>query len=605
MKLQRNNFFYLAFIFMIALFFVTSTYAQSGDEGGLHMVCLTASADQGGHHASLTGSPFYPDKKVEIWRKVNGHFERAGFTRQEGNDNDFSIDNNITANQIIGNLLGKLTLDSDGLASTEEPERAVSVHSATADETVHTFYGVQQISAEVIGAEQTALKLSTFFPPVGGLSSCVSVEWDPYGIVFDTVSLEPIPSALVSLYKNSVSSGNLVPAGPGVPTNPDVVKADGMFNFIVPDGDYFLLPSLATHTYPAPPSEITRLQTSQTIYKDLYTGAVIQQRGSIQHRDIPMVPKDPNNPAVNPPVIEVDITSYCVGTACYQLAYGRCSHPRCIVKAYNGGIAIPGAEEEVGDNRSFEIEIANSLIDQTKPLEFRGEKQPLNAPAATPTSIPTPTPVAYLKQLFQQLLSWVSGNAYAQQTTTSNTVRLNPIPSYLEGYAYDKSLKTVPNAKVIVRIPQMNNRIAAITFADENGYVTLPRTSTPPTTFNLLITDRNNKQINSLNTAAFITLNKPYYAEKKVNLLSPPDIEKDSTTSGAIDENVQNPQNIQFSQGAPGTIPGPTSPAAPGPESLAAAASPQSNNSFVLISVVFILVILGIGGLVLYLRRKK
>jgi hypothetical protein len=529
------------FILSVIYFFPKSVLAQQNpnqSDGAIHMVCLTATRD-GGHIALLSGTPFYPDKKVEIWRKVYGRFEKAQYNTQEG-ESDFAV-LGATANQVIGNVEGKLVVDSDGSAQTKEAEKRVRVESVTPNSTTHLFYGVQQLNIDVLDAEKTALKLSTFFPPVGGASNCVSVHWDPYGIVFDTVSLEPIPGIEVSLYKNAVAPGNIVPVGPGVSQNPYKVGANGMFNFIVPDGNYYLVPNVpSTYTYPASAAELSKLTTSQTYYSDFYTGGVIVQQGAIEHRDIPLVPKDPTNPSNTAPVVEADLTQYCVGEKCYQMVYGTCSHPGCIVKAYSGGKYIPNTEVTVGTNRQFEMTIDNSLIDQTKPIEIRGEKKPVV------TATPTPTSSAIIRAT-DYLLSLVSKNAEAATNTSSNTITLAPIPTYLEGYAYDEKIQAVPNATVLLVIPSMENRIVAKVKADQNGYIYIPASIVPPTSFELVIADKNGTVLNSVSTSTFIEQNKPYYEELQIDVFQNPDKETDlAKAEEIIKEQERNPITIPF-----------------------------------------------------------
>ncbi len=527
------------FLLVAAAILVFPVHAAAPTEGGLHMVCLTAHGEQGNHTTTVTGSPFYPDKKIEIWRKVNGQFEQAGYGDHQST---FTV-LNATANQIIGNFEGKLSVDTDGSANTKEPEAPVLVKSWTTESTTHTFYGVQQIGVSALSAEQTALKLTTFFPPVGGQSSCVTVHWDPYGTAFDTVSLEPILGASVALYRDSIIPANLVPEGPGISQNPYRLKADGMFTFIVADGNYFLKPTHSSHTYPAPLSEITRLSSAQTIYTDLYTGGVIEQSGTIQHRDIPMVPVDPTNPTQTTPVIAVDLTTYCVGTTCYQLAYGTCSHPKCIVRAYSNNKLIPGMEKEVLDDRSFEMEINMNLIDQTLPLEFRGEKKPL-------TPVATPTPVIQSAHPLMQFLNTLMPVAHAQQTSvnqTSNTVRLYPIPNYLEGYVYTKDLRTANNAKINIVIPSMDNRVVVTIQAEPDGFIKIPDSLIPPAQFEIQVLNEQNQIVNSISTNKFVTLNKAYLTRNNINLFTPqkPVIDEKNGYSKIVVDNA-NPQNIPF-----------------------------------------------------------
>ena len=143
--------------------------------------------------------------------------------------------------------------------------------------------------------EVGALQQATFtFEQASMAKDCVAISWDPYGRVFDAQTLEPISNASVTLMfkkadvfvkmtPSDVLGGNLI--------NPQVTLADGGFSFVVPDGDYKLVIGAPNQLTAA----ISEVHTNYTkAYSELYPyvpadiDGVIQERGAIQHRDVPV-----------------------------------------------------------------------------------------------------------------------------------------------------------------------------------------------------------------------------------------------------------------------------------------------------------------------------
>lgn len=474
-------------VFAKTVFSPKPTLAQAQQIGGLLIVCLAAtpvdsSPSCSDHCVNLHGGGFQIGKPVDIWRTVDGEWEML-------------------------------------LAGVQTNNGTVSVgpiRSATETSMDHVFYGVQEIEAVSEEAKLEALKLAQFTPRGGDISNCVTIHWDPYGAVFDAVSLEPIPNVAVSLYKQVGSTRQLIPVGPGVKANPTIVAEDGIFNFIVGNGTYILSANKSGYTFPVKDiSEVQqRLAEKQNIYFDLYQGEPIVQAGEIQHRDIPLNPNDPNNPTVNPPKItKIQVITDQIDGVLYHKAFGTVSHPKSIINVYSGGKKI--AETIAGqmqkpewkrpDYNYFELLIENELIEQDKPLQFEAIKNPTIYQDSTP-----------------QVFNFIKQALALKSQTTSKKISLDPIPSRLEGYVYDKTFKTIAFAKVQVFIPKMGNRIVSTTTADENGFIRLAGMSIPPVPFKITLANSNGKPLQSITPATFIAQNQNYLKDNKINLLTKP-----------------------------------------------------------------------------------
>ncbi len=471
-------------LFVKTIYFPTTAFAQAQQIGGLLIVCLAAtpvpaSAECSDHCVNLHGGGFQLNKPVDIWRTVDGNWQLL-LTGVETNNGTINIG---------------------------------PIRSATTTAMDHVFYGVQELEAVSPEAKLEALKLAQFTPRGGDITNCITIHWDPYGAVFDAISLEPIPKVSVSLYQQIGNNHQLVPVGPGVKTNPTIVAEDGIFNFMIDNGIYFLEANKAGYTFPV--QDITALQErlaeKQNIYFDLYQGEPIIQAGQIQHRDIPLIPNNPNNPTINPPKItKIQVIRDQINNIQYHKAFGMVSHPKSIINVYSGGKKI--AETIAGsvqkpewkrpDYNYFEILIENSLIDQNNPLQFEAVKNPAIYPETKTQTL----------NLIKHVFALTSQNV-------SKRVFIDPIPSRLEGFVYDKTLSTIPLAKVQIFIPEMNNRIVSTVKADKNGFIKLAGVNIPPVAFKITLSNSAGRPIQSITPATFISQNQDYLKQNKINLL--------------------------------------------------------------------------------------
>jgi hypothetical protein len=121
---------------------------------------------------------------------------------------------------------------------------------------------------------------------------CVKILWDPYGRVFDARTLEPLEGAEVTLLSKN-EQGQFVPVqAVDLPTgleNPIITGKDGSFAFRVPDGVYRL--NVSHPAYVSPTDDSGFHEEYKSAYSDIYYGGDIVQKGDMEHRDIPLMPK--------------------------------------------------------------------------------------------------------------------------------------------------------------------------------------------------------------------------------------------------------------------------------------------------------------------------
>src|SRR3990167_6812873 len=153
-----------------------------------------------------------------------------------------------------------------------------------------------------IGAQQQAdLTFSPVSPPI----ECSSVSYDPEGRVFDAITLEPIPNARVELLRRNTNGDftaqEVADAHETSIPNPITTESSnplqalaGIFNFYVNDVFYKLNPSHADYDFPNSSIRSSLPTNTNKIYYNLYfsDSQPIEQKGAVEHRDIPFVPKD-------------------------------------------------------------------------------------------------------------------------------------------------------------------------------------------------------------------------------------------------------------------------------------------------------------------------
>jgi hypothetical protein len=170
-------------------------------------------------------------------------------------------------------------------------------------------------------------------------AACTLLQ-DPYGTVFDSLTLEPLADAEVTLVNASTErpvTQSDISAHPtiGRIVNPQVTARDGFFSFWVPDGTYRLNVKKEGYSFPA--NLLTLNPDVSRFYSELYAGEEIVQKGQMEHRDIPLEPLDKeqarafaeqNAPRLIQYLVSID------GDGTTKRVQGIVSHPHAIVSLH-------------------------------------------------------------------------------------------------------------------------------------------------------------------------------------------------------------------------------------------------------------------------------
>ncbi|MBI5127652.1 hypothetical protein HZA76_04325 [Candidatus Roizmanbacteria bacterium] len=364
----------------------------------------------------------------------------------------------------------------------------------------------------------------------GNGRNCMSREefwaherWDPFGIVFDSQSLEPMANIKVTIYdKNKVFYRLL-----GL-TNPQTTRADGLFNFLVEPGTYYLTTSLPdgysfTKNPNLHPNYIKiyhKEDGSNSIYspdepivEEIDTPDEVRiGRPNIEHRDIPLDPGSGQPYTAEPSTVLYKTIKLDNKTT----IDGRVSHPFTSVNFSQGGVDL--AEIKSDRFGYYLVDIDNSKIKQNEDITITYKKADLTGADTFSLSIKK-----FISSLFSYVSSHIFSPVFAQTRIrimpTSSSFTIPPILSYIEGFAYDKNGKVIPSARVLIKL-SMNNAVFYETKANEKGFFQVPSKFIPIFPYYLQMVPKSGEAI-SYSTTAFVKQNEDYLEEAKINLIQP------------------------------------------------------------------------------------
>lgn len=368
--------------------------------------------------------------------------------------------------------------------------------------------------SSLVGEEKTQQQGTFDFDLPTNASDCEIISWDPYGKVFNSQTLEPVQNAQIELLKKRADGEFSKVTANDLPsksiTNPYSTPLAGTFSFVVPDGTYHLTASKLDYSFP----NIIKINPNfGYIYSDIYRGEDIVQQGKIQHRDIPLDPtllKTSSSPAE---FIQKFISKRKDGTV---MVDGSVTHPFAYIKAYCG--------KGNGDPTTL---ISSSQAD--KDGNFKNIVDQKKCPAG---------------EMFNVLVvekADLSSYPFVvqKQSEIAKTYKVNPMLSYLEGYAYDEKGNKIPKAIVGIYLLGGLKPYYQIE-ADENGYFKIDSQYLPLWQYTIKYTNATG-QTNQITTADFIVSNKQLVDSNKIDLYSPKNIQKDGTIKTSIKKDLSNP----------------------------------------------------------------
>lgn len=410
------------------------------------------------------------------------------------------------------------------------------------------FYGiVEGVEKMIIPGDEKSQQQQTVVTFEDITDNCVSIAWanvsppapvsaddnrprgrkgDPFGIVFDSQSLEPLKEVTVTVYDSNKQKLNLL----GL-TNPQTTKEDGLFNFLVPDGTYYLnVAQKPGYAFTASPKldknvELVYVQNNgkTTIYKPdeainekIDTDAERKQNfADPERRNIPLDPGT-NAPSRTTPVSILYSTRKVGETT--EIS-GRVSHPLTQVNVVQGTKVLSTAY--ANNDGFYTVSVKNSDVSPSEKLDVTFKKTDLTGDLSN--IIDTSGNSSNSQSLIQRgtssvrnILSELATRLVLTVSAQSTSISLDPILSKVEGYAYDASGKIVPNATVNV-VVQNSKQPVYTTKANAKGYFTIDSKNLPPIAYTIEVVSPTGLKTTKT-TTSFAKENKDYLAKNNVQL---------------------------------------------------------------------------------------
>ncbi len=381
------------------------------------------------------------------------------------------------------------------------------------------------VTGGVGGQQQAKLNFEVKTPiptlPPATVQDCKGKAWDPYGKVFDTKSLEPIPEARVLLKQRNaqnVFDSEFAKTENPLILNPFPTDKNGEYIFFVKDGDYSLEPSIAGYVHPSSTEQSSFLPNTLKVYSDLYfnNSSPILQRGVIQHRDIPLIPADGVGKEYPLEILYEDIELSADGKMIYS---GKLSHPfaEVIIETCRkqNNIEACSNMQTFGRANGGADQLGNFTftLDQTKLATGEYYKRSFRKVDLTTVTISNSF---NFKKIVEQFFSlFTPGVVNAQEQTDTATIQ--PIVSYIEGFAYDTEGNIMPNARVLIKVPLSEVAVYQTT-ANQNGYYKITSESLPNTEYSIEYQLANASDKNfKITTSQLLEQNKAFIEAEKIN----------------------------------------------------------------------------------------
>lgn len=431
-----------------------------------------------------------------------------------------------------------------------------AVITLTGASSEHKFFGieVQTINGKETGVmgQDGSIKLGTFELVFGGNETereCAKLNWvappppppppaqsggeeepeevrgpwvkgmkDPYGVVFDAKSLEPLPGVVMHILDENKQ---LVTEPPGL-INKWTTLVDGLYNYSMYPGIYYLQiePPAGYIFEDSPPLHTNAAYTY--IFKDPVSNIPcnfyrpnqpIDETKEIQCLNIPLTPLGKPYTAAQSTSINydyrADFSEDGNNTPVYVFE-GRVSHPFTIVTILQSSKEL--GTQTANNAGKYKISIPISLFKQTDEVIINLTKPDLTK--SLTNKVQNNTFISLLSSWFNTMFI-----TDVVADTLHTQIKFDPTPTYLEGYAYDDKKNIIPKAIVTLRYT-MTKGLAYTTKADENGYFYVPPESIPPLAFYLEFQNPNSTRVYPFKIYEFATLNKGYIQANNINMLT-------------------------------------------------------------------------------------
>jgi len=524
--------------------------------------CMNAEVVDDGHTASLTikqGGVSTPVANKKTWTFVcitsgaNSYCTTGGTGQMDqelfGNLDQYNILKGM-AQDIGGVTTGKNPTTTDDSAKLSETIKWYDVYLPAV---IHQWSWVQEVeptggagTAGAVGAQQQANlafdKLSE------DTKRCVPIGWDPRGYVFDVNTFFPVKNVQVELYKkNTAGTFDFVPNALGL-SNPTTTNSNnGQFSFFVDNGWYNMklknpgmnIATLTTAQQTTANKLLTDVDGKSNIYVE--NVAVEEKIGTVAIAHIPVSVTDQSLLLKNLVVID-SVPPTAEGDS--LRIFGRVSHPKSkmiiTMNMINGaGEAKQFIKTDVTDGLGEFNKLISQTVDSEEELFFvdatvKFELNSFYTTGVYSKNIDKQNKIGIIGKIKEFFIKKIEVSA----ATTTDMIVVKPIPSYIDGIAYDALGKAIPKAIVGV-YPFYSENPMYVTVADENGRYKIGSQHLPQVQYKLRY-KKPTGEVVIVDTSTFVKQNVKLFVQEGIK---PFDIRKTSAaeekaTNSKVSESV-------------------------------------------------------------------
>ncbi len=369
--------------------------------------------------------------------------------------------------------------------------------------------------------------------------SCRGETYDPEGRTFDAVSLEPIPQTSI-LVKQLKEGGNRLMASDFSAdlagqtniniSNPYTTAILGYFNFLLVPEEYYRLEASKGGYTMMKKADVAKIPTNASkIYFDVATSRTsyffedsdaFYQGTTLLRYDIPMMPIDGKGQNYEMKILTRNQSQSNDGK--YLIYEGQISHPfaKLTVQTCSENPKVCNNPQVFTSQNGGPDEFGNFRIQLDQTLLQPGQKY-----EPTFEKVNLATAVIAKQDIFDKIISWmhktVFGEVQAQETGNTLTDQaIQPIVSYIEGFAYDNEGNLMPNATVGLYVDLMS-KPSYFTTADQNGYYKITSENIPNDKYVIRYTSAEDpKKMATITTSQFTQQNKEFITAEKINTYS-------------------------------------------------------------------------------------
>lgn len=395
-------------------------------------------------------------------------------------------------------------------------------------------------------------------------TTCKTISWDPYGRVFDAVSLEPIADTEVTLI--DILTGNQ--AIQKYNWSNDFTGPDGVYNIQVEkEGTYQIKAvPVTSHTFSSTP----KLSPNWSkIYSDLYYPRtnIIEKTNIVTHYDIPFQPISTPYRGAVAQIVNGTLKSQSMGN--FIVYTGRETFPMASVCLVDDTGKTVGKCVNANNIGMFTIAIEKNKVPQEK-LQITASKVDLNN-----------------LDLYKnnQKVETLNAGSLVQDTKSKKAFYFEPILSYVEGYVYDKQGAKIPGADVLVKL-KINNKLFYQTKADDSGFFTIYTNKLPYLEYYFEFINPVTKEKITNSTSEFVNKNKSYLDSGSIDLMKATKSDQPiiNPATGELNNIVNRPK--QNNQTAPTT-------------------KNTFNPMILFIFIILILLVVVASGLFVYIKKRN